>query len=395
MTDIAQIQGTVVDGFEPVQEVFVENFRKRDELGAACAVYHRGEKVVDLWGGFQDVAAAEPWDEETMILLFSTSKGMAATATALAHSRGLFELDDLIADHWPAFGQHGKSGITVRQLLGHQAGLAALDERLSPERIADREYLSELLARKRPDWHSGTRHGYHGITLGWYMSELLRHTDGRTLGQYFAEEIAEPLNLQFHIGLQDDESQPPIAELDDFHPLALLLNLNKMPLRFIAAFLNPRSITHRAVNCLDTRRPSDLNAPSFRAVEIPSANGIGTIRSIAKVYGDLASGGNDLGIDERTIEEMSSIPTAPSGGRKDVVIKVETAYSMGYSKPYGDFQFGSSTSSFGTPGTGGSFAFADPDAEIGFAYAPNRLSVYLKDDPRELALRDAVYRSID
>lgn len=393
--DTEQVSGDVAAGFEPVREAFVENFRTRNELGAACAVYHRGEEVVDLWGGYRDVAAETPWEEDTMVLVFSTSKGMAAAAMALAHSRGSFELDDRIGGHWPAFGQHGKSAITVRQLLGHQAGLAALDQRLSPDQIADREYLSNLLAAKDPDWEPGTRHGYHGLTLGWYMSELLRQTDGRTVGQFFAEEIADPLDLEFHIGLQDETVGAQIAELDDFNPLRLLLHLDTVPWRFLASFLNPRSVTHRAVNCLDTKHPSDLNSPAFRAVEIPSANGVGTVRSIAEVYGDLAVGGDQLDIPESTFEELTAIPGAPTGGRKDVVIKLETAYSMGYSKPYADFQFGTCAASFGTPGTGGSFAFADPDAEIGFAYAPNRLSFHLKDDPRELALRDAVYRCLD
>lgn len=390
----ATIRGTVGDGFEPVRAAFAENFRTRNELGAACAVYHRGERVVDLWGGYRDIAAETPWEEDTLIMVFSGTKGMTAAAGAVAHSQGLFDLDDRIADHWPAFGRHGKSAVTVRQLLSHQAGLAALDHRLSPDQIADRNYLSGLLAEKHLDWEPGTRQGYHAFTLGWYLSELLRQIDGRTIGEFFAEEIADPLDLEFYIGLPKDVPERRIAQLDTFHPLALLRNLDKMPPRFVASFFNPWSITSRSLNCLESTWLNDPNSSAFRSVEIPSANGIGTVRSMAEVYGVLATGGEHLGVDSPTFEEMVSLPAPPSDGRRDVVIKINTAYSMGYSKPYGDFQFGTTSASFGTPGAGGTFGFADPDAEVGFAYAPNRLGVYLKDDPREQALRDAVYQCL-
>ena len=386
------IDGTVGDGFEPVRETFAENFRTRNELGAACAVYHRGELVVDLWGGYRDITAETPWEEDTMVMVFSGTKGMTAAATAVAHSQGLFDLDDRIADHWPAFGRHGKSAVTVRQLLSHQAGLAAFDHRLSPNQIADRNYLSELLVEKHLDWEPGTRQGYHAFTLGWYVSELLRQIDGRTTGEFFAEEIAAPLDLEFYIGLPEDVPERRIAEPDVFRPLTLLRNLDKMPPRFVASFFNPWSITSRSLNSLDAKWMKD--PLSFLSVEIPSANGIGTVRSIAEVYGTLATGGDRLGITDGTFEEMVSLPEPPSGGWRDVVIKVETAYSMGYSKPYGDFRFGTTSRSFGTPGAGGMFGFADPDAELGFAYAPNRLGVHLKDDPREQTLRDTVYHCL-
>lgn len=145
------IDGTVADGFEPVREAFAKNFRARNELGGACAVYHRGQKDVDPWGGYRDIAAEKPWEEDTMVMVFSGTKGMTAAATPVAPSQGLFDLDDRIADHWPAFGRHEKSAVTVRQLLSHQAGLAALDHRLSPDQIADQEFLSDLLAEKYLD----------------------------------------------------------------------------------------------------------------------------------------------------------------------------------------------------------------------------------------------------
>ncbi|WP_276259368.1 serine hydrolase domain-containing protein [Haloglomus litoreum] len=389
------IHGTVAPGFERVREVFAENFRERDELGAAVAVSHDGDLVVDLWGGYRDVERAHPWTEDTMVLVASGTKGMAMAAVAVALSRGLFALDDRIADHWPAFAQHGKGEVTVRQLLSHQAGLATLDERLTPEQIADAEYLSARLAERELDWEPGTRHGYHAFTLGWYASELLRHTDGRTLGQFFADEVAAPLDLEFYIGLPESVPDDRVADLDAFGPLEMLRNLDTMPPRFVLSFLLPWTTTSKALNVLATSHPGDLNSRAFRSVEIPSANGIGTARSMARLYGDLATGGEALGLDEAVFAELTAPPVPPSGDPKDVVIKIETAWAMGYSKPSADFRFGTSERAFGTPGAGGSFGFADPDRGLGFAYTPNRMGLHIKDDPREVALREAVYRCLD
>lgn len=393
--DGAGIHGTVAPGFEPVRDVFAENFAHRNELGAAVAVYHRNQAVVDLWGGFRDTGRENPWAAETMVIVASATKGMTAAAIALALSRGLFSLDDRIADYWPAFAQGEKDEITVRQVLSHQAGLATLDVRLTPEQIADTEFLSDLLAGNELDWEPGTHQGYHAFTLGWYASELLRHTDGRTLGRFFGDEVAKPLGLEFYIGLPEEIPADQVAELDAFGKVDMLRNLRKMSPRFVLSFFNPWSMTSRALNVLATSQPSDLNSPGFRAVEIPSANGIGTARSMARLYGDLATGGKKLGLDEAVFAELIAPPVPPSGETRDVVIGIETAYAMGYSKPSPDFRFGTSAAAFGTPGAGGSFGFADPDVELGFAYTPNRLGLHLKDDPREVALREAVYECIE
>ncbi|MFC5972683.1 serine hydrolase domain-containing protein [Halomarina salina] len=394
-TDTVAIHGTVAPGFESVRAVFAENFDDRDELGAALAVYRHGEAVVDLWGGHRDTAREHPWEAETMVLVASGTKGMAGAAIAVALSRGLFALDDRIADHWPAFAKRGKADVTVRQLLNHQAGVATLDGRLSPEQIADTAFLSDLLADEDLDWGPGTRQGYHAFTLGWYASELLRRTDGRTLGRFFAEEVAEPLELAFYIGLPEEISDERVAELDAFGPLDMLRNLRTMSPRFVLSYFTPWSVTRRALNVLDTRRPADLNGRAFRAVEIPSANGIGTARSMARLYGELATGGEALGLAESVFAELTAPPVPPSGETRDIVIGIETAYAMGYSKPSPDFPFGTSDAAFGTPGAGGSFGFADPELGLGFAYTPNRMGLHLTDDPRQVALRNAVYECIE
>lgn len=390
------IGGSVARGFEPVAECFRENFDSRGECGGACAVYHRDELVVDLWGGYRDLARTEPWSADTLVLVFSTTKGMAATAMAVARDRGLLAYDDRVAEHWPAFGQHGKDDVTIAQLLGHQAGVAAIEETLTPETIADRAGLMELLARKEPDWDPGARHGYHAWSLGWYESELLRRVDpeGRTMGAFFSEEVADPLDLDVHIGLPESVPGDRVAEIAAPGPRRLLSAVRHVPLGLVASLVNPRSVASKALNPFDIGSPAELNDPAYRALEIPAGTGIGQVRDLATVYGDLATGGDALGLGADTIERLAAPPTPPREGRRDVVLQTDTSYSLGFWKPFDGFAFGSPRA-FGAQGAGGSFAFADPEADLGFAYAPNRMGVHLWNDPREVALREAVYDCLD
>lgn len=187
-----RIEGRVEPGFEPARDAFIENFFRRGELGGACCAYHRGEKVVDLWGGTRNEATGEPWEEGTMVLVYSATKGLAAMTLALAHSRGWLDYDERVATYWPEFAQQGKDAITVRQLLAHQAGLFAFDEQADRSVVADPDRLATVLARQRPAWPPGTRQAYHAISLGYYESELLRRIDPRhrSLGRFFQDEIA-------------------------------------------------------------------------------------------------------------------------------------------------------------------------------------------------------------
>jgi CubicO group peptidase (beta-lactamase class C family) len=179
------IGGVVAPGFEPVRAEFEANFSRRGELGAACAAYHRGALIVDLWGGYRDFSRGERWEEDTLVLVYSTSKGLAAITVAMAHSRGWLDFDAPVALYWPEFAQNGKERVTVRQLLAHQAGLCAIDERLTADRLGDLDGLAEVLARQRPAWEPGTRQGYHALSLGWYEGELIRRVDPqhRSLGR--------------------------------------------------------------------------------------------------------------------------------------------------------------------------------------------------------------------
>ncbi len=386
------VHGAVLPGFEVVQEEFVRNFTARGELGAACTIYYQGRKVVDLWGGLRDPRTRAPWEEETMVLVFSTTKGLAALAMALAHSQGLFEYDEPVARYWPEFAQQGKELITVRQLLAHQAGLCVIAEPLNVQILADPDALAAILARQKPLWQPGTHWGYHAFSLGWYESELLRRTDPkhRTLGRFFHEELAVPLGLQFYIGVPPEIPSERIALVTE---PAIVPKLLGMPTGMMLSALLPGSLALRTAN---PRMRSNLvlNTPAYRAVEIPSAGGIGTARAIAHAYSCFATGGQEFHIDAQTLEALETPAIPPSEGTRDLVLSIAMSYSLGFLKPCATCQFGSSPAAFGCPGSGGSFGFADPVRQVGYAYVTNKQGTGMFDDPREKALRDAFYNCL-
>jgi CubicO group peptidase (beta-lactamase class C family) len=390
MTDGAAISGLVTPGFEAVRDAFAENFRHRHELGAGCSIYYGGEKVVDLWGGPRNKATGEPWEEDTMALVFSTTKGLAGLAMALAHSRGLLDYDERVSAYWPEFAQHGKEEITVRQLLSHQAGLFALDEPVDRRLVADPDRLAVILARQRPTWTPGTRQAYHGITLGFYESELLRRVDPRhrTLGRFFQEEMADPLRLEFYIRLPKEIPNARLATLERTTPAGAF---STVPFALALSGMYPRSRIRRALAGSELALESER--VYARDLELPAGGGVGTARAIARAYGVFATGGRELGLREETLRELMARPVPPLHGFHDECLKVEVAFSLGFEKPSPKHPF-AHPSAFGAPGAGGSSGFADPNAKIGFAYVPNRMGTYL-DDPRNIALREAMYRSID
>lgn len=398
MTMALVVQGEVKAGFESVKDVFERNFTEHDELGAAVAVYHKGEKVVDLWGGIRDEASGAPWEEDTMTVVYSTTKGMSALAMAVAHSRGLFDYDEPVAAYWEDFAQNGKEKITVRQLMNHQAGLSAIDEPLSLEILADPDKTAAAIAKQKPAWEPGTKQGYHGVSLGWYESALLRSVDSkkRTIGQYFQDEIAIPLGLDFYIGLPSDIPRSRIATIKGYQRWQMIFNINKLPQKFVFAMLNPGTLTARSfANPPILGDINGYNEIRMQEIELPASNGIGTARSIAKAYGEFATGGKNLNIKEETLNALKQPAKPPLDGAFDEVLRMDTSFSIGFLKPFPGSLFGRDEQSFGTPGAGGSFGFADPVAEIGFAYIMNKSGFYLLDDPRELRLRNAVYDSLD
>lgn len=384
------VGGDVAAGFGRVADEFTRNFRERREIGAAIAVYRDGAKVVDLWGGTSDRRRQRAWRADTMVPVFSTTKGMSAAAMAVAHSRGLFELDEPVCTYWPDFAQHGKQGVTVRQLLAHEAGLAVIDTKLDLAAISDPERLDGILAAQTPRWTPGARHGYHAQTLGWYESALLRKTDprGRSVGTFFADEVATPLDVDFFIGLPDEIAGARLAVFTGGGRIAAALHAHQMPKPLLLALLDPRSTTAKAFGNPKVLASSmaTINRRDVLRLEFPSMNGVGEVRAVAKIYGTLATGGSALGLNQETIDELE----AEAPATFDEVFRLDSAFAMGFMKPFPILPFGASTRAYGHSGMGGSFGFADPDNGIGYAYAMNRAGYSLPTDPRETALRNAV-----
>jgi CubicO group peptidase (beta-lactamase class C family) len=390
------VDGDVDEGYGKVADAFRRNLDSGKEVGAAVAVYRDGRKVVDLWGGVRNGTTRAPWENDTLVTVFSATKGVASLAVAAAASRGLIDYDAKVADYWPEFAQAGKGAVTVRQLLGHQAGLVVITPPLAFSDLADPVKLSAKIAAQAPLWPPGTRHGYHALTIGWYASELIRHVDphGRTLGRYFAEEIAGPLDLDFYIGLPSHVDRDRVARLRTPTKIMAMQQAVKTPPRQLIALVNPFGLGARAIALADGMKDVDVNSDEIRALEIPAANGTGTARSLAKLYGAAANGGTQLGLTLDVYDALKAPAVPPTEGVRDFVGQGPTSYSLGFNKPTSEWVFGSSGNAFGTPGAGGSLGFADPDTGVGFAYVMNRMGVHPFSDPRELALRQALFRDV-
>jgi CubicO group peptidase (beta-lactamase class C family) len=325
-----------------------------------------------------------------MVVVMSTTKGLAAMTLAVANARGWLDYDAPVARYWPEFAQNGKATVTVRQLLGHEAGIVVLDEELPVAKLRDLDHVARVLARQKPAWPPGTRHGYHTMTIGLCMQELIRRVDPshRTLGRFFHDEIATPLNLDFYIGLPPEIPGERIATLETLSRSRGLRALRYTPFAVTMKMIRPGSLLRRSFVGIDL----DWNDRRSYEVEVPAGNGVGTARAIARAYSAFAEGGTELGITPETFARVTAPPVVARP--KDEVIGVPSYFSLGFLRPGPAVTFGSSERAFGSPGAGGSFAFADPDARVGFAYVMNKLDFYLTNDPREKALRDAVYGAV-
>lgn len=395
MTRIAEpcVKGHILPGFEEVRSVFEDNFERRGEVGGACCVYHRGDKVVDLWGGVRNAATGEPWAHDTMVIVHSATKGLAAMTLAVAHSRGWLDYDERVATYWPEFAQHGKDRVTVRQLLAHQAGLFAFDEPVDNMMVADLDHLAAIMARQTPRWEPGTRQAYHALTLGFYQGELIRRVDPRhrTLGQFFDDEIASILDLDAYIRLPETI---PNSRLATIAPMTPLQRLRGFPIRLSIDAMNPRSNLYRAliVNPGAAISVDDLRIYA-RNLEVPSGGGVVTAQAMACAYGVFATGGRDFGIRNETLALLAAPAIPPTHGFHDECLRGEAQFSLGFMKPSCAFPFGS-PASFGAPGAGGALGFADPIEGLGYAYVTNKMGTSLSGDPRDVALRNAVYAAI-
>ncbi|MEU9145887.1 serine hydrolase domain-containing protein [Streptomyces sp. NPDC048349] len=378
------IQGVVTEGFEPVREAFVRNFEVLGDRGAAVAVYRDGRKVVDLWGGTKDADGTgprSPWTADTAQIVRSATKGVAAAVPLLLHQRGLLDLDAPVGSYWPEFKAGGKDRTLVRDLLAHRAGLPALERGLTAAEAADGVSGPHAVAAQQPFWEPGTEHGYHAQTYSWLLSELVLRATGRTVGGILAEEIAEPLGLEFWIGLPEGEAHR-VGRVAPVDPPQGAGMLKTRPRRNVSeAYADPDSLTRRAFAAIDPL--PDENDPAYRAAELPASNGIGTARALARFYAAT------IGVVEDGARIFTPATTALAGKElsagPDRVLVVNTRFGPGYML-HGPASPLLSPASFGHPGRGGSLAFADPEAGIGFGYVTNAHAKSVTADPRAQAL---------
>ncbi|MFF9168626.1 MULTISPECIES: serine hydrolase domain-containing protein [unclassified Streptomyces] len=385
--DEPQVHGHCDPRFTAVREAFEENFRQRGELGAAVAVTVGGVTVVDLWGGWADAGRTRPWERDTVVNVWSTTKGPVALAAHLLADRGLLDLDAPVARYWPEFAAAGKEGVLVRHLLSHRAGLAGLREPHSFEELCDWELTTRRLAATEPWWEPGTRSGYHALTYGFLVGEVVRRVTGMLPGAFLRKEVTGPLGIDFTIGLPEEEAHRA-AELvhaparPDSEQGAVFAQLAPAAL---AALTNPPVGAAQA------------NTARWRAAEIPAANGHGTARAVAALYGILA--GRGAYGDARVLSaEAAERVREGQGACRDLVLgagfahETEVGLGLWLSGPNGSY--GPNPKAFGHDGFGGSCGLADPEAGVSLGYVMNRMGPHIADDPRKTALVDALYGAL-
>jgi CubicO group peptidase (beta-lactamase class C family) len=381
-----EIHGTVAPRFARVRDAFADNLGHHGDVGAACAVYQDGRLVVDLWGGLADPGTGRPWAEDTLGLVFSTTKGMTAVCAHRLAERGALDLDAPIARYWPAFAAAGKERITVRAALSHRAGLAAVDGDLTLDEVLAWDPVVAAIAAQAPNWEPGTRHGYHARSYGWIAGEIARRITGKTLGRIFADEVARPLGLDFWIGLPEVE-EPRVARILPAPPPA-----DPAMREFLALAMGPTTLLGRVLG-----GPSQLfayddmwNRRALHAAEMPSSNGIGSARAIARMYAAVV--GEVDGVRLLRPETLAAACAVQSDG-EDVVLRLPTRFGTGFMLPPTLCPFAPSTA-FGHPGAGGSLGFGDPAARIGFGYVMNQMKLGMLGDLRAARLAEAVYASL-
>lgn len=345
-------------------------------------MYRHGEPVVDLWGGFRDVEKCQPWREDTLVLVFSATKGLTATGIHQLVEEGRLDLDAPVARYWPEFGQAGKDRIPLAWILSHRAGVPAVDAALSTEEVLAGPALLDAIARQAPAWEPGTAHGYHPRTFGWILGEVVRRVTGASLGRHLALRVAAPLGLDFHLGLAE-EHEPRVATLVPPEPPR-----SAIARRVQARLLGPKTLLGRALH-----GPGELaygevwNTRALHAAEMPSSNGIATAHALARHYAALIGE-----VDGIRLLHPQSVAKArqPAVRGRDRLLVLPTSFGLGYMLPP-SLSPACGPESFGHPGAGGSLAFADPGAGLGFGYAINRMRLGLTGDARSRSLVEAVY----
>jgi CubicO group peptidase (beta-lactamase class C family) len=371
-----------------IEPLFHENFEKFGELGAAISIWQNGEPLLDLHGGFCDTRREHAWTEETIVAIWSATKGLGSACLLHVLQQYKIDIERRIGEFWSEFAQAGKENVTVAQLLSHQAGLAALDRRVD---ILDYEAVIDALENQEPNWPLGTAHGYHARTVGFLIDELVRRIVGANVSKYWRTNFAEPLGLDLWIGLPEKENAR-VATMyaaragKTPEPQQFYLDLAKQGTLARKVFSSPHGLN--AV--------SEMNKPEIRALPIVSFGGIGSANSLAKFYAMLANAGRVDGRQFFSEKALSWMTTTLTDGI-DRVFQIPTAFSAGFMKDSKESSrriFGRSTSSFGHPGAGGSHAFADPENGISFAYVMNQMEQSVLPNEKSLRLVEALYRPL-
>ncbi len=389
MVTSIEISGECDTRFRAVQDALAENFALHGEVGAAVAVTIDGRPVVDLWAGHADAARTRPWERDTIVNVYSTTKGMTTICAHRLVDQGKLDIDAPVVRYWPDFAQAGKADLPVRYLLTHQAGLPAVKEPLPPDALFNWETMTRALAAQEPWWEPGARHGYHAITFGYLVGQVVRRISGKSLGTYFREEVAEPLGIDFHIGLDASHDSrtadmipappPPPGQPNMYEEML------KIPDSMQAkAFMNPAGALDRGT----------VNSREWRGAEIPAGNGHTTARALARVYGALSRGGELDGVQVLSSETIGRATVEQVNG-EDAVLTLDSRFGLGFMLPSSLAYMGPNPRAFGHPGAGGSLGFADPDAAVGFGYTMNQMVMAAGlADPRWAPLIDAVYEAL-
>jgi CubicO group peptidase (beta-lactamase class C family) len=383
------VEGHCDPRFETVREIFAGAFASGEELGAAIAFCLDGELVVDLWGGHCDPERTRPWQRDTIVNTYSTTKGMTALCAHQLVERGLLDLDAPVARYWPEFAAHDKGAIPVRWLLSHQAGLPAIRAPLPADAIYDWDAMTGALAAQEPWWEPGTRHGYHALTFGHLVGEVIRRASGRSVGTWFREEVAGPLGADYHIGLgaeHDARVSPLYGSLAaPAAPGGGAIELPGPLGQFLKDMTDPTTMAGAAFNN-PPGRAERHNTRAWRGAEIPAANGHGSATALARIYGTLARGGAQGGARllepasiARAREEQASGPDAVLGG-------LPMRFGLGFMLRTDFMPISPSPNAFGHPGAGGSIGMADPDAKVGFGYVMNKMKMGLVGGPSAFAV---------
>lgn len=368
-----------------LKPLFQENFEKFGELGAAVSVWQNGKPILDLCGGFRDAHREKPWVSDKLVLVWSATKGIGSACVLHALQEHNIDLSKRVAEFWPEFAQAGKEKITVAQLLSYQAGLCALDRRVD---VLDYDAVIRALEAQKPLWPPGTAHGYHARTFGFLLDELVRRITGKTLSDYWRENFARPLNLDFWIGLPEKENSR-VATM-----YAAKSGKRPEPEQFYADLVTPGNLARKTFTSpYGLHVISKMNDAAIRAHPIVSFGGIGSASALAKFYSMLANGGKYDGQTFFSEKAIAWMTTTLADG-VDRVFQMPTAFSAGFmkdSRKAGRRIFGPSGTSFGHPGAGGSHAFADPENKIAFAYAMNQMEQSLLPTEKSLRLIEAIY----